>query len=134
MISLEEIEIALGQHLDGMTGLPAGGVAWQNHDANPQRPFLACDHVPGSRTDSTLDGTGETVTGQLMVYVVVESGGFTKTANSLADLVIARFQYRTLISLTIGGILIVKPPEVLPGYKDGPDWRLPVRIDYEVQT
>lgn len=133
-ISNEEIEIELGKYLDGMTGKPAGGIAWQNKDVDPERPFLAADHVPGSRTDPTLDGNGETVLGQFMVYVVVERGTFTKTANNLADLVMQRFKYMTLIPLTNGGILIVKPPEVLPGYRDGPDWRTPVRIDYEIQT
>lgn len=132
VISQEEIETELGKYLAGMTGAPE--IAWQNRDANPTRPFFAADHIPGSRTDPTLDGTGETVTGQFMVYVVVERGKFTKPANALADSVMQRFKYGTLISLSIGGILIVKPPEVLTGYRDGPDWRVPVRIDYEIQT
>lgn len=133
-ISIDEIEIALGKHLDGMANKPAGGIAWQNRDVNPARPFFAADHVPGPRTDPTLDGKGETVTGQFMVTVVIERNKFTKSANVLADKVMQRFQYMTLISLTTGGILVVKPPEVLPGFRDGPDWRLPVRIDYEIQT
>jgi hypothetical protein len=112
----------------------APAIAWQNKDIDPARPFLAADHVPGSRTDPTLDGTAETVTGQFMVYVVINGGTFTKPANLLADKVMQRFKYRTLISLAEGGILIVKPPEALPGYRDGPDWRVPVRIDYEIQT
>lgn len=131
VISQEEIEIELGKYLAAMDGVPA--IAWQNKDIDPARPFLATDHVPGSRTDPTLDGEGETVTGQFMVYVVIERGKFTKAANALADKVLQRFKYGTLISLSIGGILIVKPPEVLTGYRDGPDWRVPVRIDYEIQ-
>lgn len=130
-ISLDEIEIELAKHLSEMDDVP--NIAWQNRDVDPVRPFLAADHVPGSRTDPTLDGQGETVTGQLMVYVVIESNSFTKPANLLADKVMQRFKYRTLIPLTIGDILITKPPEALPGYRDGPDWRVPVRIDYEVQ-
>ena len=131
-ISLDEIEIELCKHLEGMTDAPE--IAWQNKDIDPARPFLAADHLPGSRTDPTLDGTGETVIGQLMVYAVIEGNTFTKPANLLADKVINRFKYRTLIPLTNGGILIVKPPEALPGYKDGPDWRVPVRIDYAIQV
>jgi len=131
-ISLEEIEIELGKYLLTMSDIPA--VAWQNRDVDPARPFFAVDHVPGSRIDPTLDGYGETVTGQLMIYVVIAGNTFTKPANSLVDKILMHFKYRTLISLTIGGILIVKPPEPLPGYRDGPDWRLPVRIDYEIQT
>jgi len=130
-ISLDEIEIELAKHLSEMDDAPT--IAWQNRDVDPARPFLAADHVPSSRTDPTLDGNGETVTGQLMVYVVIEGNSFTKPANLLADKVMQRFKYRTLIPLAIGDILITKPPEALPGYRDGPDWRVPVRIDYEVQ-
>lgn len=130
-ISTEKIEIALGQHLAAMTGAPT--IAYQNQDIDPARPFLAADHVPGTRTDPTLDGTGETVRGQYMVYVVVTAGDFTTAANTLADKILDRFKYKTLISMTSGAILVVKPPEVLTGYKDGADWRVPVRIDYEVQ-
>lgn len=132
IISQEEIEIELGKYLAAMDDVPE--IAWQNKDVDPARPFLAADHVPGPRTDPTLDGTGETVTGQLMIYVVTERGTFTKPANILADKVMQRFKYMTLIPLAEGAILVVKPPETLPGYRDGPDWRTPVRIDYEIQT
>jgi len=131
-ISIEEIEIALGEYLVEMDDVPP--IAWQNKTADPARPFLAVDHVPGPRTDPTLNGDGETVIGQLMIYVVIKGNTFTKPANMLADKVMQHFKYTTLISLEEGGILIVKPPEVLPGYKDGPDWRVPVRIDYAIQT
>lgn len=131
-ISTKKIELALGEYLSEMTGVPT--IAWQNQNINPARPFLVADHVPVSRTDPTLDGTGETVTGQFMVYAVVAGGGFTNAANDLADKIMAHFAYRTLINFDNGDILVVKPPEALPGYRDGPDWRVPVRIDYEVQT
>lgn len=131
-ISLEEIEIKLQQYLAAIDDVPP--IAWQNRDVNPVRPFLAVDHVPGPRTDSTIDGYGETVIGHLMIYVVIEGNTFTKPANTLVDAIMVRFKYMTLIPLAEGDILVVKPPEALPGYKDGPDWRVPVRIDYEIQT
>ena len=131
-ISLEQIEIALYQHLAGMLGVPP--IAWPKKDANPVRPFLAVDHIPGSRDDPTLDGTGETVIGQLHVSVVVGENQFVTSANALADRVMARFAYKTRISFASGVALVTKPPEVLAGYKDGPDFRVPVRVDYAVQT
>lgn len=135
VISQAEIEEALGKWLaETPTITPMIPIAWQNKNINPARPFFAADHVPTGRVDPTLDGEGETVTGQFMVYAVIEGGKFTKPALILADKVLQRFKYGTLISLSIGGILIVKPPEVLTGYKDGPDWRVPVRIDYTIQT
>lgn len=132
MISLAKIETALGQHLAGMTGVPP--IAWPNKDANPLRPFLAFDHIPGSRTDPTLDGNGETVTGQVHISVVVAENVFTAPANVIADLVMARFAYMTRIVFDDGVILVTKPPEALTGYKDGPDFRVPVRVDYTVQV
>lgn len=132
MISLELIETALGQHLAGMAAAPP--IAWPNKDANPARPFLAFDHMPGPRTDPTLDGTGETVTGQVHIGIVVQEDDFTTAANALADSVMQRFAYKTRVTVAGGVILVTKPPEALPGYRDGPDYRQPVRVDYTVQT
>lgn len=132
MISLEKIETAINQYLAGMVGAPT--IAWPNKDANPTRPFLTIDHMPGSRDDPTLDGTGETVTGQIHISAVVQENQFTTLANALADKVMSRFAYKTRITFADGVILVTKPPEALPGYKDGPDYRVPVRVDYTVQT
>lgn len=132
MISIAKIKIALGQHLAGMTDVPP--IAWPNKDANPPRPFLAVDHFPGPREDPTLDGTGETVSGQMHVSVVVLENQFTTPPNAIVDKVMTRFAYGTRIVFDDGVLLITKPPEALPRYKDGPDFRAPVRIDYTVQT
>jgi len=131
-ISTELIETALGQHLATMASVPT--IAWQNKNLDPARPFLVADHIPVGRTDPTIDGYGETVIGQYRVTVVINGDGFTTAANALADNIMVRFKYMTLINFADGDILITKPPEVLPGYRDGPDWRVPVRIDYGVQT
>lgn len=131
-ISESKILKALGQHLEGVVDVPT--IAWENQHIDPERPFLAAEHIPVSRTDPTIDGTAETVTGQFRVTVVIKAGEFSTPASDLADAVRLRFKYMTLISFDDGAILIIKPPETLTGFKDGPDWRLPVRIDYEVQT
>lgn len=131
-ISQTALENALGQYLLTMAGVPE--VAWANRNVDPDRPFLAVEHVPGPRTDPTLDGTGETVEGVMMINVVIEENQFATPANELVDDVVAHFAYKTKVSFSDGVVLVTKPPEVLTGYKDGPDYRVPVRVDYTVQT
>ena len=122
-----EIENALGQRLAAMGGAT---IVWPNQDANPARPFILFQHVPVLRTDRTLDGVGETATGYVTATVVAERDGFATAANTLAGQVMAQFPYGLALAMGVGAITINKPPEVLPGYPDGPDWRTPVRISY----
>ena len=123
-----EIERAMGQRLAAMTGVPA--IAWPNDDADPARPFLKFQHVPVSRTDATLDGVGETARGYVTITVVAARDKFATAANTLAGSVMAQFEYGLRLSMAAGQITINKPPEALAGYRDGADWRVPVRINY----
>lgn len=128
MMTPDDIETALGQRLAAIS--PAQTTVWQNSDENPARPFLFFQHVPLSRTDATLDGLGETQIGYVDVAVVIDRNTFTTPANIIAAAVMAQFAYGLSLAAGTGRITINKPPEVLRGYRDGPDWRLPVRINY----
>lgn len=125
-----EIEKALGQRLAAMPNVPT--IVWPNQDANPPRPFLLFQHVPVTRADATLDGAGETARGYALVTVVTDRNvdTFATPANALAGSVMAQFAYGLRLSMAAGEITINKPPEALAGYRDGPDWRAPVRVDY----
>lgn len=123
-----EIENALGQQLAAMSGAPT--IVWPNQDANPARPFILFQHVPVTRTDATLDGVGETARGYVLATVVAARDGFATAANTLAAQIMAQFPYGLRLAMTVGEITISKPPEALAGYRDGPDWRVPTRIDY----
>lgn len=126
-----EIENALGQRLKAMTDVPP--IAWPNRDANPARPFLHFQHVPVGRTDQTLDGAGEVASGYVTITVVSEQGEFANPANDLAAMVMAQFPYGLELVAGSGVITVMKPPEEQAPFKDGADWRQPVRIDYEAE-
>lgn len=123
-----DIENALGQRLAATVGIPA--IVWPNQDADPARPFILFQHVPVSRNDATLEGVGETARGYVTATIVTARNVFSSLGNALAATVMAQFPYGLELTMTVGKITINKPPEVLPGYRDGPDWRLPVRISY----
>jgi len=125
-----EIEKALGQRLVGMANVPM--IVWPNQDANPARPFLLFQHVPVTRIDATLDGAGEMARGYALITVVTDRNvdTFATPANTLAGQIMAQFEYGLRLTMATGQITINKPPEALAGYRDGPDWRAPVRVDY----
>lgn len=126
-----QIETALGQRLVTMDLLM--NVAWPNELTDPARPFLHFQHVPVSWSDPTLDGNATTVRGYATVTAVTVQGVYATTANALVDQIMGWFPYGLEIEAGTGKITIMKPPEPLPPYLDGADWRSPVRIDYEAQ-
>lgn len=131
MITPNEIETAIGQHL--RDGLPGRTIVWPNQDANPARPFVTFDHVPVSRTDDTWAGGNIITRGSVMITVVTDRDQFTTEANNIAAEIFNLFPY-TLSIITENGLIIVnKPPEVEQGYRDGADWRLPIRVDYQTK-
>lgn len=129
MISEADISQALGAHLSDMAGVPE--IAWENRDHTPDRPYLDVQIVRVSRTDRTLDAAGALHRGFMQVTVIGEVDTWAYPAERLADSICARFAKGLRLSVTDGEITIIKPPEVGQGFRDGPDWRLPVRIDYE---
>lgn len=130
MIRDTDISNALGQRLATLT--PALPIGWPNKDvpAGTPHPFLIFDHVPVSRTDSTLKGGGTIVRGFAMVTVMAEIGVFATNATTIADSIAALFAYPLRLTVTGGTVTISQPPEVMQGYPDGPHWRTPVRIPY----
>lgn len=113
-------------------GLPTRRVLLENRDGIPAKPYLTVEVAPTSRTNPTTDASPEALVSSGKVYVTVVdlAGGFAKGSRQIADEVVTLFPYGLRISLTGGRLLIRKPADVLQGYRDGPDWRVPVVIDY----
>ncbi len=128
MIRDTDIANALGQHLEEDPAL--GPIAWPNRDFIPARPYLVFDHVPVSRTDPTLDGSGLVVSGYLMISVVSDVDIFANVASEMADSIAAHFPYGLRLDVDGGEILISNHPTTQPPSRDGPDWRKPVKIHY----
>lgn len=124
-----DIQKAIGQRLAATSGLPA--IVWPNKDASlPALPYVVVDFVPGTRTDSTLGGTAMEANGFVMVTVVSELDAFATDGLAQAQTIADRFPKALRLLITGATVLITKPSEVKQGYRDGPHWRTPVRIDY----
>jgi hypothetical protein len=111
--------------------LPLYRILEENRDGLPLRPYLVLDVVPVSRTDNTLRGGLAIRRGFLQVTVVTEAGSYAFDALTIAAEVEEAFTYGLRLPAGGGEIVITKPPETGQGFRDGPDWRVPVRVDYE---
>ena len=129
MTTPTQIEQAIGERLKATPGIP--DIVWQNQDANPERPFVFMQHVPTARSDVTGDGGGEQATGYFTATVVIAENQYTTPALVIAEAIMAQFPYTLKISAGSGNVSIYQPPHTENGFRDGPDWRVPVRIDYQ---
>lgn len=124
-----DIANALGQRLAASPSL--GTIVFENKDATPARPYLQFEVVRINRTDPTINATAPVSRGFALVTVVGEVDRFATAATQIADDVVARFPMGLRLNISGGVIVIMQPPSVLQGFRDGPDWRVPVRIEYE---
>lgn len=127
----EDISDALGQQL--VAALPSTTVVLENRDSLPARPYVAAEIVRVSTTDDTLRGGSKISRGYMQATVVTEAGIFANPALQIAEEIVVAFPYGDRIAIPSGVILITKPPAIGQGFRDGPDWRVPVRIDYEAE-
>jgi hypothetical protein len=125
-----DIANALGQRLAAAPSL--GTIVFENKDATPAKPYLQLEIVRVNRRDATIVGTDPISLGFAQVTIVAEVDKFSTSAVRLADDVAARFPMGLRLNVSGGGVIvIIQPPSVLQGFRDGPDWRVPVRIEYE---
>lgn len=123
------IEAAL---LSALTAaLPTARIIRENRDGVPAKPWIAAEVVRVSRLDDTLVGSFPRARGFLQATVVTEAGLGTSDALTLATTIATAFPMGKRMTITGGVVIIWKPPFIDQGFRDGPTWRLPVRIDYE---
>lgn len=130
----KQIETAFGQRLVTVSGLPT--VYWPNHGTTPpSRPYIEVAHVPVTRSDRTINGAEEIATGFFLVTIVTEIGIFANSAYDLAADIMAVFAmgWRQDVS-GAGAILTQRPPEDAPAFRDGDEWRQPVRVHYTTEV
>jgi hypothetical protein len=124
---LGAIGTALGQALASVPGVDR--VAWPNRTGDPARPFVLFDHVPTLWENATVDGSETRASGYFDAAVCIEAGGFTRSAETLAQAIIAAFPP----GRRLGGVCIVNSGH-LRGYFDGVGWRQVARIEYRSET
>lgn len=116
-----------------IAGLPQLYQTFPNVDAqgNPVRPYLEVafpDIVV--RTGSALKGNRVREVARMVVTVVVEEGTNEDAANDHADAVADLFPQGMQLAIPAGKITIQQPAEIRGGFRDTPDWRVPVVIRY----
>ena len=127
----EDISNALCQTI--VDAMPDTRFVLENRDSLPDRPFIALEVVRVSKTDDTLGGGFVRARGFVQATVVTKTDTFATEALRLADCVEASLPYGARLTITGGDITIAKQPFTGQGFRDGLDWRVPVRIDYEAE-
>ncbi len=132
-MNTKDIRRVLAQRLRTLHTPGTLEVILENRDAIPPRPYIVMQLVPADREDATMKGTPSQVTetGFMTATVVAESGEFAERADEIADQIVALFPKALRLTGDSATVTIMKPARTLQGFPDGPDWRLPVRIDYE---
>lgn len=109
-------------------------VVYENQDANPARPFLFVQHVPGEANDPALAGGGERYSGFMAVTVVIAESQFVTRANTLAEQVRLLFPKGLRLPAGGGNVTISQAMQRFAGFQDVLDYRLPLRIPYVAAT
>ena len=126
-MTLDELETAVGQHLEGMGSTP---IAWPNANFTPDGIYLEFRHSPVSVDDPVIAGGYEYQQGLFLITAVAPAGEFTGAASQLAGQVRARFKKATRLAAGGGSVVINAPPSFGVPFQDGVYWRQPVRVSY----
>lgn len=127
MIDENEILKAVGQIITASGLFPR--IVWANKDAIPERPYLAVSLVPVQVTDETLGLSLPMWSGFVSATVVTGLDEYDTAGKALLKQMGDLFPGATRITMTSGRRLLVSAhPQPLPPYRDGADYRLPIRI------
>lgn len=127
-MTLDQLETAVGQRLEGMTDCPP--IAWPNQDFTPSGTYIEFRHAPNGRIDETIDAAGARFEGLFVITAVVQSGGFSTAANTLAQAIMDRFPKALRLTAGSGNVVINAPASPGSGFQDGAYWRQPVIVSY----
>lgn len=114
--------------------IPAGiTVRWPNRSGPPTRPYYEITFPDSVRSGGALGGAAEIeiVDGVLSAIVVVNNDEYTAMANDWAAKLVALYPEGTKINITNGQIT-VRLPSIGTGFEANGQWRVPIRIPYEV--
>ncbi len=98
-----------------------------NQDDVPVKPYLTLDVVPTRRENKSLNGGIEMAMGFCQITLVSETNEDESQVLAMAQQIAGAFPHRLRVTPEL---LLVDPPMIQNGYRDGPDWRTPIRINY----
>lgn len=101
-----------------------------NMDDEPRKPYLLIDIVPTRRDNRSLSGGVEVAEGFCQITLVSETDEDIVAVKQKAQEIAAIYPHR----LRLGNLLLTDPVMVERGYRDGPDWRTPIRINYRAHA
>lgn len=131
-MTFNEIETALGQHLEQMTDAP--DIAWPNKDFTPNGLYVEFRHVPNTRTDAVISGGFPIQIGIALLTVVTAKDQFTSEANTVAQNIADRFPKATRLTAGDGKVVISDSASLATPFVDGVYWRQPVRVPYITES
>lgn len=133
MISTNDISEAIQRRLTD-SALPYP-VIFESSDNIPERPYIALQVVRLKPVAVMLEEHDGVYPQFMQATVVTETGKFATEGQTIGDEIAALFPFGTRITVDTDGheITVNDIPFVESGFRDGFDWRTPVRIDYEVE-
>ena len=114
------------------TGGPNLSVTWPNIDPQGpvERPFFEVQFPAQNRNGDFISADVTRETGRMAVVIVTEAGTGEDAASDYAEAVSDLFPQALRIPFTGGEITIEQPADIRGGFRDGPDWRVPVIVQY----
>lgn len=105
-------------------------VALPNNQISPQQlPYLAVAVANRATEDRSLTGDMEHSTGTMVITVVSALNAFSSQADNLAVQIKDLFPRLWTAQIDGGGeVKVMAPPDIIAGYADEVNWRVPVRI------
>lgn len=127
MISASDVEKPLSEAIVASGLFPR--VAWANKDFVSERPYIAVMLVPTVVVDGTMAKTNESWTGFLQITAVTAAGQFETDGRAILANAGGLFAAGTRLTMPNGHkVLIYDHPQHSPPYRDGADYRQPLRI------
>lgn len=126
-MTFDEIETALGKHLEGMGSTP---IAWPNRAFTPDGLYLEFRMAPNDVVDPVVSGGYEYEQGFALITIVSPRGEFTTESNALAQQIADRFTKALRLTESSGTVVINAPTSRASSFTEGTYWRQPMRVSY----
>lgn len=129
-MNVADIENALKAHIEGAAF--AWPIAWPNQDMPDTAPQPRLEVTVDRNTDDDAPLSGGLVRSQGFVRVlcIVKKGTSTSGVNGMAQCVRDLFPKALRLPVTGGHVTISNVANVAAGFRDGPDWVVPVIVPY----
>ena len=126
-MSAKEIRTAIKAHV---TSAIAGAWAMPNVPEPGALPRYEFEMVAADRIGLLAPGEGVRENGRFQLTAVTDAGEGEGAALTMADALAGAVPDGLWLTFASGRLRIMGPPSARPGYRDGPEWRVPVLVKY----